>query len=414
MIKENINENNFSNKESVNQENVEASRDLSFEKFNNLKKEIRDKIIFGSGEVIKKGSDLLKHVLNIFGPDKMKEGQELIEPVNEEINNLSEETLVKIESISAESETKSEDLLSLKKREEELNLAELRKASEIACSHINWRANRLGVEIETPSSEDIAFSSKDAKYLGTYNTYDDSIKCKNKSIATLIHESLHFVSAIDERSGQKLAGEKRLSKSGFCSVWDTGDNSYVDIFRALNEAVTEKMAQEIYSFRKDKIENDLSMPLVCIFWERKDVIKQQKEIELNSLNQEGKKSSVEDIRSINDKYKNKLERNFLDEQKEYLEDDFAYVQEISILDAILEKTSKYNSEKNGIPIQLAKMYEWDDLQRAYLKGNTLYLKKIAQVVGLDILKEFSSLDRNKTEEEFELQVQTILSHIRKL
>lgn len=414
MIKENINENNFSNKESVNQENVEASRDLSFEKFNNLKKEIRDKIIFGSGEVIKKGSDLLKHVLNIFGPDKMKEGQELIEPVNEEINNLSEETLVKIESISAESETKSEDLLSLKKREEELNLAELRKASEIACSHINWRANRLGVEIETPSSEDIAFLSKDAKYLGTYNTYDDSIKCKNKSIATLIHESLHFVSAIDERSGQKLAGEKRLSKSGFCSVWDTGDNSYVDIFRALNEAVTEKMAQEIYSFRKDKIENDLSMPLVCIFWERKDVIKQQKEIELNSLNQEGKKSSVEDIRSINDKYKNKLERNFLDEQKEYLEDDFAYVQEISILDAILEKTSKYNSEKNGIPIQLAKMYEWDDLQRAYLKGNTLYLKKIAQVVGLDILKEFSSLDRNKTEEEFELQVQTILSHIRKL
>jgi len=181
------------------------------------------------------------------------------------------------------------------------------------------------------------------------------------------------------------------------------------------------MAQQIFSSRKGNIKDDLGMRIANIFWEKNDIIQQQKQLELENLNKKNEQANVNEISKINEKYDWKILNNFGEEQDEYLKESHSYSDEIKILDVILKKMAQHQlkeeEETTEADIMQAEREEWQDLQRAYLKGNTLYLKKMAKVIGLDVLKRFGSLDRRRvisgkqTQEEFNLEVQDIYNNI---
>lgn len=448
MLKENFNKNNFLDKEPAAQEKVDVSEtskseSSKIEELNNLKKQIQNRIDLLSAEIIKKGQNLLKQIFGNSNPTEIKRGEETLAPITQEIKQLSEETLEKVDLISAETKPElahvdesadfdgPETLSSLEEKEQQLNKAELQAVARVAYNQIRQHANKLGIEIGDLSPEKISFLTEDSKAEAIYNTGSDSIKSKKKSVSDLIHEGLHFATATDNRAGSHLAGEKRLSKTGFHSYWDKKDinKPNTDILRSLNEAVTEKMAQEIFLSRGSQIEESTNRACWPIFMERKDVLNKQKQLELTDLEKSNKPSHENEREStdynhdnfieIEKKYDQKIPKNFGKEQKELFENNRAYPSEIRILNKILEKMAIVRSKKEGVPVYRVRVEnkEWEELQKAYLKGNTLYLKNIEKAVGPGFLREFDDLDRRsiidglQTEEEFDNQVSALLKRL---
>jgi hypothetical protein len=419
-MKENFNQDNHLDKELPAQENIEAPSISETEKFKKLKDGVYDKISHSSKKVIDKGRDLLKQILNVFNVQNKKEEEMALNKIEDEINQLSEETLNKVSLVSLENESGSDELLDLENREEELNTAELQEVAQIAYHEVKLHAKKLGIDIEDLPFENVAALSSESSATANYNTETDGIKSKKKSISVLIHEGLHFAAATDKRAGMNLAGERRLSKTGFHSYWDKEQigKPDTDIFRSLNEAVTEKMAQEIFLNNKNSIIESMRMPLASIFWDKKDVINKQKQLELDNLEKNGNKKSSSTYEMIETKYSEKMPNNFGEEINEYMNNSVGYKSEIAIFDLILRKIALVKSKNEEIPLNLAEQLEWQDMQRAYLKGDTLYLKNVGKIIGMDSLKEFNELDIRevgqgiKTIDDYQKQVQAIYDHIK--
>ncbi len=294
---------------------------------------------------------------------------------------------------------------------------ELKILAAVSYSKIKDHASDLGVEIVGLPEEKISFKNKDGVNAGAYNTDYDDIRVDSNSAHVIIHEELHFAGAVDNRNGQKNLGEKRLSKTGFKSVWQAreGNGKDRDVLRSLNEAVTEKMAREIFNANKESIISDVVKADPDIAELNDKLVEKEKALELseserylpekyktyqeNIFIQEyemGRQSfeelAAEEKRKIESRCNSQL---FAVKSQEMLKESNAYSNEIRVLDAILDKLSQARADEENISPDEAKIKEWQDMQRAYLKGETIYLRRIDKIIGPNILREFNDIDIRK-------------------
>ncbi|MFA6514301.1 MAG: hypothetical protein WCT50_03385 [Patescibacteria group bacterium] len=318
--------------------------------------------------------------------------------------------------------SKSIDYESLMQEKEILKYRELKVLAAVSYKKIKDHAASLGVEISGLPEEKISYTG-DYLNSGVYNTDSDDIKVKSNSAKVIIHEELHFAGAVDNREGRKHMGENRLSKSGFGSVWKAkeGEAKNRDLLRSLNEAVTEKMAGEIFNNNKESIISDVIKADPEIAKLNDELVEKEKALALANLERylpdkyktfqenvfiqkfEMEKLSFEELAA---EEKQKIESKFNSEMfdvrnQEMLREKNGYNNEIRVLDAILEKLSQARTGQENISLDEARNKEWQDMQRAYLRGETIYLRRIEKIVGPNVLREFSAIDLKKVKREEE-------------
>ncbi len=313
----------------------------------------------------------------------------------------------------------------LRQEKESLKLRELKTLAAVAYSKIRDHAASLGVEISGAPEDIITFKGRDSKNLGVYSTDSDDIKVESNSAKVIIHEELHFVGAVDNRSGEKNLGNNRISKTGFKSVWKSpeAEGKDKDLLRSLNEAVTEKMAREIFKQNKESIIDDVIKADPDIAQLNDKLAEQEKTLALadterylpdkyrayteNVFIQEYdmERQSFEDLAA---EEKNKIESKFQADlfnarSQSILKESDSYNSEIRVLDAMLDKLSQVRARQNDISLEVARNEEWRDMQKAYLKGETIYLRRIEKIVGPNFLREFNEVDVRKVKSEEESQ-----------
>lgn len=319
----------------------------------------------------------------------------------------------------------SNQLTKLPQEKEALKNRELKILATVSYQKIKDHATSLGMEIGDFPKDKIDFQPRNNFNLGVYDTSTDDIKVNFRSAKVIMHEELHFAGAIDNRSGRKNAGNNRLSKTGFHSYWKVRENKKKkgenrDLFRSLNEAVTEKMAEEIFRKSKESIISDLIKIEPDIAESHDGLVEKERVLTLQNylkylpdkykaytenifLQDDENLMSFEDLVT---EEKKRIESNFKLEtfevrSREMINDVNTYKNEIKILEAILKKLAKTRAESENIPFDEAMDKEWQDMQRAYLKGETIYLRHIEKLVGPNILREFNEIDIRKVDRQEE-------------
>lgn len=328
-----------------------------------------------------------------------------------------------------EFEKKYQDKLEeLEKKEEKNKLEELKTVASLANKYIKEYTEKIGVKSFEFSSENIDWLSFDKdfeRFSGFYSDTDKKIKItKRESVPLLevvIHELVHFQTSI--KNEENLGNiPSRISKVGFNSNWvfqKENSKEEKDIFRGLNEAITDKLAKEINMQKKDSLIMDIQSINPNLVKENKDNIEKIKDIRLEKIDfmdKAGEKNWLEysknDVYNLQDYemnggfeglkkyYKDFILKDF--EEKEnfgigqrYVSGDrkTGYEEEIRALDIILDKLAYNSSQEKKISLEEARETEWKDLQKAFFEGNTLYLKKIDRVVGKGTLREFNKINR---------------------
>lgn len=323
----------------------------------------------------------------------------------------------------------------LRREKESLKLRELKTLAAVAYSKISDHAASLGVEISGSPEDRIGVKDKDSKNLGVYSTESDNIRVESNSAKVIIHEELHFISAVDNRSGKKNLGDNRLSKTGFKSVWKSheAEGEDKDLLRSLNEAVTEKMAREIFQQNKEAIIADVIKADPGIAQLNDKLAEQEKALAQADVERylpdkykaytenvfiqeyEMEKQSFEDLAAQeNQKIESKFQTElFSARSKEMLKESDSYNSEIMVLDAVLERLSKERATQDKVSLDVARREEWRDMERAYLKGETIYLRRIEKIVGPNFLREFNEIDFRKVNsgEESKEDYQTKISNL---
>lgn len=325
---------------------------------------------------------------------------------------------------------------SLEMEKKELELQELKALAGVCYRKIGERASRLGLEVSGRPDEAISFKPEDDFSLGVYSTESDAIKVNRNSAKVIIHEELHFSGAVDKRSGRQNLGEKRLSKTGFHSLWAANETEGEkrDNLRSLNEAVTEKMAQEIFEENQKDIIPEL-MAVAPDLAERHDqVAEQEKQWRLANSEKNLKSDyaysqeydmdsqglSLDEFASAE---KDRIGRScealrFASQAQEIVQEKKSYVKEVEILEAILDRLGQARAGEDGLPFAEARQKEWDDMQRAYLKGETIYLRKLEKIIGPGILRQFNEIDVREAKvgeeeaEEYQKKVDGLIEKIR--
>ncbi len=220
----------------------------------------------------------------------------------------------------------------------------------------------------------------------------------------IIHEQLHYSSSVKNyrrpfgsiRGGSpqidpQAFGDKRDYKTGFNSYWNKPEDESSHNFFALNEAVTEKMAREIYQNNRAKIKNDIQTR----FPERSS-----------------QKSELA-TRMGRELPKNRMDRGLETEPEK------VYEKEIEILDAILEAVARKRVANDNAEFNEALSEEWQNLQRAYFDGNVLYLRRFEKMIGPNLLRKLNDIDpiaeyRDNPEEteKYQEQTRSILAYIK--
>lgn len=318
----------------------------------------------------------------------------------------------------------------------ELEIKELKALAGVCYRKIGERASRLGLEISGRPDEAISFKPEDDFNLGTYSTESDSIKVDKSSAKVIIHEELHFSGAVDKRSGRQNLGEKRLSKTGFHSLWAANEmaGEKRDNFRSLNEAVTEKMAQEIFAESQKDIVHELMAAAPDLVERHDQAVEREKQWRLvnaeknissdyayaQEYDMDSQGLSLDEFASAE---KERISRScetlkFANQAQEIVQEKKSYLKEVEILEAILDRLGQVRAGEDGLPLAEARQKEWDDMQRAYLKGETIYLRRLEKVIGPGILRQFNEIDirEAKTSEEavekYKEQVNALLKTIR--
>lgn len=328
---------------------------------------------------------------------------------------------------------------SLRQEKESLRLRELKTLAAVAYTKIKDHADSLGLEIGSAPEDRISFKNKGSRSLGIYSTDSDDIKVESNSAKVIIHEELHFAGAVDNRSAKKNLGDNRISKTGFKSVWKSreAEEPDKDLLRSLNEAVTEKMAREIFQKNKEAIIADVIKADPEIAQLNDKLAEQEKSLALSDVerylpdkykayqenvfiqeyamdSQSFEELSAEEQQKIESKFKAEL---FESRSQEMLKDTESYSSEITVLDAMLDRLSQARAGQENIGLDAARTEEWKDMQRAYLKGETIYLRRIEKIVGPNFLREFNDIDIRKvnneeeTREEYQQKISNLINRI---
>ncbi|MCA9352764.1 hypothetical protein KC901_01125 [Patescibacteria group bacterium] len=217
---------------------------------------------------------------------------------------------------------------------------------------IKDRLLKLGIEIknEFPDRVDVVLgsSSQFAPPAGcaAYAANTDIVVLdKDFNLHKINHELLHAYSSkyrYDERNWDDVADDLNIYdksiKSGFATEYLKNgiyEKATSTNFAQINEAITEKMNVELLSENKDKIEN---------------------------------------------------KGLFADPGKYYF-----YQEEILLLEMMLDGIAMSKS-KNKDDVSIEKEKIWQELQKAYFSGNTMFLRVFDKVYDDKILREFNELD----------------------
>lgn len=326
-------------------------------------------------------------------------------------------------------------------RQEKLSLKnrELKTLATVAYDKIKEHANSLGVEINASPQDKVRIKNDGSNYIGRYSFESDNIEVKSNSVKVIIHEELHFITAEDNRSEKKNMGDNRAAKTGFHSVWKSheteGQNR--DLLRSLNEAVTQKMTTEIFQKNKETIISDaikidpeiaqINDKLVeqekalALADAQKDLPYKYKQQQENVFFQEDpmNKESFEELaakeqRLIESKFQAEI---FNVRSKEILDDPEGYINEVRVLDAMLEKLAQSRAGQENISLDVARKDEWRDMQKAYLKGETIYLRRVEKIIAPGILREFNEINPGnikkdeETTEEYKKKINNLIERI---
>lgn len=264
----------------------------------------------------------------------------------------------------------------LRQEKESLRLRELKTLAAVSYTKIKNHAESLGVEIDSTPEDRISFKDKGSHSLGTYNTDLDDIKVDSNSVKVIIHEELHFAGAVDNRSAKKNLGENRISKTGFKSVWKSreAEGPDKDLLRSLNEAVTEKMAREIFQKNKKAIIADVIKADPEIAQLNDKLAEQEKTLALSDVerylpdkykayqenvfikeyamdSQSFEELNAEEQQKIESKFKAEL---FESRSQEMLKETESYSSEITVLDAMLDRLSQARAGQENISLDTAR------------------------------------------------------------
>lgn len=308
---------------------------------------------------------------------------------------------------------------------------ELKYLFEKSYQYIAERGKKFDVGIPEFSFDDhfnqIPLEHK--SHVAVYNSLENMISSKKdeKTLPIILHEQLHFSNSF--RNVDFKERETRKTKVGFRSTWidRANEEQGKDLLSLFNEAVTEKMAQDIFKENKDRFLSEYAVELAELQKEKDKVLSEKRETELlksfyettegldfyvdvNSMGEaEAKKEAYKAAQLSVDQRPHKVQSSPLDlVQVKY----DAYKLEISVLDVILEKLAADKMDKESLDKEQAFKSEWEDLQKAYLTGNTLYLKRIEHVIGSGTLRSLSSLSmKNKNIKEYREEINALIDSI---
>jgi hypothetical protein len=321
---------------------------------------------------------------------------------------------------------------------------------EHAINFIEDHMKSLGLEPRPYETKRIVFWPFHHETLGTWYKSDWIIiqETAEGNVGVVTHELLHAISSewyYRTPEFIETLPENRKIKSGFHSNW-AGKSELLELdtikpnFHLLNEAITEKISQEItlthaeyanevleksrekLDYHLNEIErkkqNAIKEALESVEETKKEIAQEEekdileKEQEMSKLISEGypqefidnmrgmKQRSLERRRELWKKHV-ELRQDFVDFREKMYEgikestisifekplQSSAYKEGIKILELVLEGLAK----KEGGDFKETKKKIWFDLQKAYFNGNVMWLRKIDQVFNEGTLKKIGLL-----------------------
>jgi len=298
---------------------------------------------------------------------------------------------------------------------------------------------------------------------GDFFAVDESSEA---NLGTIVHELIHAQSAewrnYDEEEVEKFLKENNKSvKSGFHRHSN---------FKTINEGITEKIAREIVNNNPD--EYDKLKPLfegrmeqalaererkfrdeilpnkikqreqeIAEDKERFEKLKQELTKEITEIDQEIFEAKTEREKELLTKIKENYERRLKEDPLEIgkifdpvehahkvqelkiqgIEDDYnftphgmtSYDFNIEIINSLVEGIAKYNlrTSNNESELDNEKEKVWQDLQKAYFAGNTMYLRKIDETFGKGFLRHIDKLHQLLHEKEQGIFLEEIKSKV---
>jgi hypothetical protein len=298
-------------------------------------------------------------------------------------------------------------------------LEQLLELGALAEDFIREYAQSLGVDSPlTKRPIDVKWGADSEEALGTYDYTTNRTGIENtypgRNFAVLLHEGLHHVASFKNSHAGESAQEKniepkrRVTKTGFASYWKTEakeKTTFTGNLKNLNEAVTEKIAQELFTKTKDSLasiyatryRNTLNRRNTFLEKTKQHVLRESPRLsaKIHSLIIDPDQS----LEEYQKEWEKEIETRYKKEQSvpfnlSYIaESQKAYLPEIGVLEAILFTLAKKRSKENTISLEDAYGIEWKDLQRAYFEGNTLFLRRIDTILGEGTLRAFDSIKR---------------------
>ena len=352
--------------------------------------------------------------------------------LNQEAVMAKNELVLEISHKDESKEKKSE----FSKREQQLKLEELEKIAMISNEYIKEHANNLGVSVSDFPLGKIDWLSYSEKKAGVYYDETREIKVKNKAnLHVVVHELIHNATSIKNKPDTEPKNiAKRQRKVGFTSTWNSrkegGEDR--DLLRGLNEAVTDKIAGEIFYKKREFLVSDMQKKYPDITEKIQKLAEDKKNFELNEIKNieeageeafrldENNLFLMESFEEFLESEKKRVLENYekninhIPGQFYTIEDKGAgYKEEMAALDTILDKLAEKRSKDQGIDIDSAHTLEWEDLQKAFFQGNTLYLKRFEKVIGRGTLSLFNEINRKKIKsyDELKAKVDELIEHV---
>jgi len=259
-------------------------------------------------------------------------------------------------------------------------------------------------DITVDSSRILFVDLSDTGALGMHNPiYDLSLisTIAEAHLPVIIHETLHKISTdpFVQKDNKKQPKTEMIHRSGFHSVWCKNSSSSETtevhgLFSVINEAVTEKISRELADLNKDKwqeLEEDFSG-------------KMSKSLERHTEKHNKKLGELQNSKVGGSEKEEMIqaEMNSFERLKEEINAMYSfqlmknnpYKDPLSLLEQILEGLAyqeliRIKSFKHK-EYEAAKEDAWINLQKAYLKNQTVQLRTLEQAFGEGTLRSLSS------------------------
>ena len=322
---------------------------------------------------------------------------------------MEQENHIQINAIA-----KTPEKPSLKERRESFRHQELQEVAQCAYEFIKDRATELGISVAELPMGSVLFSKERGDFLGWYSHEKNNVNFgenKNPSLTDVIHEELHFAASLKDLSSAKNENPDRVVyKSGFASSWkNTKEDEQVSKnLESFNEAVTDKLAQELSAKNRSKLSSVYTSRFHEAVLERNNLAEEERRENLSGEEGEAadmydllidESSSLDEFKNernqvIENQYREKIDNPF---GKTYLREDGrrTYSDEVELLDTIIDSLAKKQVQEKKIAIEEARLEEWQYIQKAYFEGNTMALGRIDQLLGPGILQKFNEINRRE-------------------